>query len=178
MKKFIVALFTIYLAACAGSSGGSTTATTVLDQSCLNGSAYCNNQAYNSYYGFSSYPGYYPGYNYTTSANGYCSCSYGSVAVYNSSMGLGCVQSNLASRAGAVLTTWSSYGYNGWEYAAPAPQWQNNQPEYSNVPGSAYPGSCQKTLQTSCFLGQANTCPTGTTCRAIIANSNLGICGQ
>lgn len=204
MKTWVVLIFALFMTACQGDDGGggggtavtTTTVTTPLT-SCLDGTTYCNNQQYSGLPGFMPYPGMYGyAYNYMTyfNQNGFCNCPQGWTPVYNSSYGLGCVQSRLLMQNySASYLYWEfqnssswSYGwaqsndYYYWSYYS-APTIPNNFAQSSNIPNGYYGGSggsCSRNLTQSCLLNQANTCGAGATCRQVIAGSSLGVCAN
>lgn len=181
MKRLVFFIFALFLTACQGNDGGSgpvmantTQVSTPLGMTCINGGTYCNNSAYYQYHGFIPYPGLYNyAYNYTNYFNqyGFCNCPSGYQPIYNGTMGLGCVNTQLLQPYEGYYFTWQW----GWGYTSAAPQTVINYPQYSNIPGGTN-GQCSRTLTQSCLLDQGNTCDTGATCRQVLYGSNLGVC--
>lgn len=206
MRKWLFIATALLITACQNDSGGggggtvtaTTTTTTPLTQ-CIDGSAYCDNRIYSQTPGWMPYPGMYGyAYNYISgfSRSGFCDCPRGYAPVYNSTYGLGCIQSRLLQPFAGYYMYWqidiSSNWSTGWGYNDPAyfygygytsaPTYPNNYPQYSNIPAGTYPGygggSCSRNLTQSCLLNQANTCSNGATCRQVMYGSNLGVCAN
>lgn len=191
MKKTLLGLMTLMslaLTACPGTNSGNnsntvtTQATTPLDPRCLNGTTYCPQQNYNSYYmyGWMAYPQYY--YNGISSNGYFCSCPSGYSPTYNPSWGLGCLASSYLAPFQSftvVYNTWSYYGYP-YTYAYTAPVYTNNNvniPQVSNMQGGDYAASCNMTTLTqSCFVNQANSCGGTNRCVPTVSGSPIGIC--
>ena len=182
-------IFAVIVSSCAKSDdGGSKSAATPLDASCVNGSASCNGAVYNQY----PYTQYntFRGGGYGT--NGWCGCPYGSLPVYNSVNGAGCIQqqwyNNYVGYAGGFsfyfganwqLTPWS--GYMNQTYAPNNNHWVNI-PQisgYQGYPqGYAYAGNlnCAGRAVQGCQTNVQNSCPAGYACRQTGPATNLGIC--
>lgn len=187
MKKLVYMFLTVFaLAACQPDNNGGNTvtannvATTPLQLNCLNGSTYCNNTMYNQYPGFVAYPGWYNyayNYNNTFVTTGFCGCPTGYLPTYNTTYGLGCVQSQLLYPYWNDFFMWTYWGTGWGYYAFSAPQPGINQPHFSNIPtNTSGLNSCTQTLTQNCDLNVANSCGAGATCRQVIAGSSLGVC--
>lgn len=150
----------------------------------------CNNTLYNNYsaYGYQAYPyGQMPGYSsdpnsmYRYQLNSYyssyygagnsqlCSCPQGSRPVYNGMMGTGCVAQN-------AIPHYSRTYYWSWSAGSTYNNHYVNMPQMSNINGSLANGGCYNNVAWSCLVGQANQCPSGTTCAATAQNSPIGVC--
>ncbi|WII72848.1 hypothetical protein QJS83_03060 [Bdellovibrio sp. 22V] len=181
MKRLVFFLFALFLVACQGNDngGGNAPVTTPLSMSCINGSAYCNNNIYYTYRGFIPYPGLANyAYNYMGYFNqyGFCGCPAGYQPVYNGVYGLGCMQTALLVPTADIFFYWT---FGGWGYTTAAPQASINIPQYSNIPSASNSvSSCSRNLTQSCLLDNTITCGAGATCRQAIAGSNLGVCVQ
>lgn len=206
MKKWLFLLIALFVAACqndGGGGGGNTTVTngvTTPLTSCIDGTTFCDGRIYSQTPGFMAYPGMYgSAYNYMNqfARGGFCNCPMGTSPIYNSTYGLGCIQTRLLQPFAGYYMYWqidySSNWTTGWGYNDPAyyygygynsaPQIPNNYPQYSNIPAGTYPGfgggsSCSRNLTQSCLLNQGNTCGNGATCRQVISGSNLGVCAN
>ncbi len=175
MKTWVFLILALFVAACQNNDGGGggTTTTTVTTPltNCIDGTSYCNNSAYAQNQGWMAYPGMYGyAYNYMNyfTQNGFCNCPAGYNPTYNSSYGLGCVQTRLLQPYSGYYmywqlgagATWSSgwgyanagygynsgygYGYNNGYYDGgyySAPTYPNNYPQYSNIPNGSYGGN-------------------------------------
>lgn len=197
MRCFYLLICALVIAGCQPDNGGGVGTTPVstplpptLNQSCLNGSTYCNNSLYNQTPGFMQYPGLYNyAYNYTTHFNqyGFCDCPYGFLPVYNSTYGLGCVSRQVLQPYASNFMRWQwdtatvGWGYaNNYNNTYDAPQTSlPNFPQYSNIPQAGhYPGSCTKHVTQSCMMDQSITCGQGAICRQVYQGSNLGVCSS
>lgn len=189
MKKVVFIIFALFVAAC-GDNGGSNNnnngyiATSPLD-GCITGNGYCNTNIYNQYYqyGWMTYPGFRPGYNYINyfqQYGGACNCPAGTLPVYNSYAGLGCVsEAYLRPFIGFNFYWQISWGYNpygGYYSSHPLNDYPVNTNQISNISGYPTNGNCQQNLIQSCYVDQANSCGNGATCRVTAAGSRLGIC--
>lgn len=178
MKALIVVYFSLVIlafSACQKSNQEASVPGVTTD--CLNNPNLCNSGLYQQS------PGFYP-YNYGGSnqgsyyGSGYnpflygsgslCSCPMGTMPTYNNYAGLGCVQNTLI----------SGYAYLSFGYASNNNQWTHNLPQVSNISG--YTGyssqSCYNSVVQSCFVGSANNCSAGYTCRINSASATLGVC--
>lgn len=172
MKKLFGCLLSLCLFACGGKNNNDDTPTVPgPNPACMNGTAYCNNQAYSYYPGFQPYPNSY-GNNYWSSSwgtSGFCNCPAGSMPTYNSMYGLGCVNTN------QFNYNFSLYAWWGW--GATNTQWTRN-PISSNITGynSLGGGGCFNSAVESCMTNIANSCGPGRICQPTAASGTLGLC--
>lgn len=184
MKRLVFIIFALFVAACGdkggggGGGGSKTVAVTPADMRCINGSTVCNTGAYANYTGWTTYSLPYGAtqYNYSSyfNQNGFCGCPAGYAPAYNGSMGLGCISNQFLQPVSSytVFMAFGGGGFTGWGDGGAV----NNQPQYSNIPGSPNQGLCSHSLTQSCLLDQANSCGVGSTCSQVISGSNLGVC--
>lgn len=160
-------------------------ASTPLDSACVDGSAACNGSVYNQY----PYTNYNPYGGGGYGVNGWCGCPMGSLPVYNSVNGAGCIQQQVYNNMGVGAGFYFYFGAN-WQ-VTPASYMNRtyapNNNHWVNIPQfSGYTGYPQGYAQTgyrcsggalrSCQINSVNSCPAGYACRRAGAATNLGIC--
>lgn len=150
----------------------------------------CDNTQYNQYgaYGYQAYPygqtsgyssdpnslyRYQTDYYYASYYGGgnsqLCSCPQGSRPVYNGNMGTGCIaQSQMPNYSRTYYWSWSAGNTYNNHYV--------NWNQMSNINGSSSNNGCYDNVAWSCLVGQANQCPSGSSCAATAQNSPIGVC--
>lgn len=190
LQSILLLATAVTLSSCSKSKSSSHATSTQCLQDPYTGG--CDNSQYNQYsaYGYQAYPyGSVPGYSsnpnsiyryetsqYYSTYYGYgnsqlCSCPQGSRPVYNGNMGTGCLaQGNFPNYARTYYWSWSAGHTNNNQYV--------NMPQMSNINGNLSNGGCYNNVAWSCLVGQANQCPSGTSCTATAQNSPIGVCVQ
>lgn len=110
-------------------------------------------------------------YGHTGPTNQLCSCPSGTRPVYNGGLGIGCA-------AVDVLPLWAPIYFHGI-LTISGPTYNNhyvNIPQVSNINGAFSNHGCFNNVAWSCLVGQANQCPSGSTCQPTAQNSPIGIC--
>lgn len=207
MKKLVFVIFGLFVAACGGGSGGGSGGSNQqiisAETACFNGSAVCDNTVYNRYgeYGWSAYPaGFKRGHDYTAyfKKNGFCGCPAGTRPASNASLGLGCVDTEVATHLNQSFT-WSM-GYISYADLNPADsedsvlgtaedgvadsrrdrereERDRHQVRLGRTGGGEAEGTptCYKDLVESCLIAH-NSCANGAACEATSAGSPIGLC--
>lgn len=189
IQVLIVAVTAATLAGCNKSKSDNNATST----DCFNNpyNASCNNTAYNNYgaYGYQAYPYGQMGYSsdpnsiyryqYTNyyqnnwgTGSSLCACPTGSRPVYNGNIGMGCLNNGaIPNYSRTYYWSWSAGNTNNNHYV--------NWNQVSNINnGHSSNNGCYNNVAWSCFVGQSNQCPSGTTCKATAQNSPMGVCVQ
>jgi len=136
-----------------------------VSSACISNPAGCNSSLYQQSAGYSAYGNSGNPFTYYNNSAYLCNCPYGTMPTYNSSAGLGCVQSYSTPM---VYGSFYAYLYIGWSsgwYQMPGISTYNA--SYS----SCYNGAIQ-----SCVVNESGSCPIGSFCLENSAGSSLGLC--